>query len=147
MCETNNAKWILKEIYEKRNETGDVRFVFSAENKKINAHKLILASASKYFENLFYGSNQKECEEIEIEINEDISAKCYFGYIHFIYTGSIDKSELAEKDIIAILSLLARKKNPHMKQFIRNELNQLEIRVDNVELRVQRASKSVLVVY
>ncbi|RWR99945.1 BTB/POZ domain-containing protein 9-like protein, partial [Dinothrombium tinctorium] len=115
MYKTNNAKWIFKEIYEKRNETGDVRFVFSAENEKINAHKLILASASKYFENRFYGSNQKECEEIEIEINEDVSA-----------------NELAEKDIIAILSLLARKKNPHMKQFIRNELNQLEIRVDNV---------------
>ncbi|RWS00201.1 hypothetical protein B4U79_16911 [Dinothrombium tinctorium] len=130
MYKTNNAKWILKEIYEKRNETGDVRFVF--ENKEINAHKLILASASKYFENLFYGSNKKECEVIEIEINEDVSAKCYLGYIHFIYTGSIDKSELAEKDIVAILSLLARKKNPHMKQFIRNELNQLEIRIDNV---------------
>ncbi|RWR99224.1 BTB/POZ domain-containing protein 9-like protein, partial [Dinothrombium tinctorium] len=132
MYKTNNAKWILKEIYEKRNETGDVRFVFPAENEKIIAHKSILAAVSKYFENRFYGSKQKECEEIEIEINEDISAKCYLGYIHFIYTGSIDKSDLAEKDIIAILSLLARKKNPHMKQFIINELNQLEIRVDNV---------------
>ena len=58
------------------------------KNKRIQAHKIILASRSEYFDRLVFGS-MKECDLEEIEIKEVEKVDLFEDILEYAYTGSI----------------------------------------------------------
>ena len=58
------------------------------KNKRIQAHKIILASRSEYFDRLVFG-NMKERDLEEIEIKEVENVDLFEDILEYAYTGSI----------------------------------------------------------
>ncbi|KAJ3643694.1 hypothetical protein Zmor_026390 [Zophobas morio] len=58
------------------------------DNKRIFAHKVILAARSSYFENLLYEDGQ-EIEQTELTISLNTSADSFLAVLKFLYTGTI----------------------------------------------------------
>lgn len=74
---------IGKELYLKPDKA-DVHFVFESD-ERIPAHKIILSSASKVFNAMFYG---KLKEEGDVEI-VDASAEAFKEFLRFFYTNHV----------------------------------------------------------
>lgn len=83
----NNASVICQNL-EKLHDTGDQSDVMLiVEGEKLNAHKLILASQSQYFQALFFG-NLKEASQDEIEL-KDIKLEAFKRILKYVYTGNM----------------------------------------------------------
>lgn len=80
----------------------DVNFFIVIDNRRIAAHKMVLANASKVFQRMFYGDLKEEGDEIEIV---DSSAIAFIEFLRCVYASQLDLTV----DIIADVMNLARK--------------------------------------
>ncbi|KAJ3643693.1 hypothetical protein Zmor_026389 [Zophobas morio] len=62
--------------------------ILIVDNKRIFAHKVILAARSFYFENLLYEDGQ-EIEQTELTISLNTSTDSFLDVLKFLYTGTI----------------------------------------------------------
>ncbi len=75
----------LKNLWKNKAHTDITLLV---KNKRIQAHKVILASRSEYFDRLVFGS-MKERDQDEIEIKEIENVDLFVNILEYAYTGSI----------------------------------------------------------
>lgn len=71
--------------------------------QRFNAHKVILAARSRYFQALLYGG-MKESSQSEIELKEP-SLQAFKGLLRYIYTGHMSLANQKEEVILDILGL------------------------------------------
>ena len=91
----------LSNLWEK-NEYADV--VFLVDNERVPAHKIILASESKYFRGLLYGE-MKEASMQEIPLL-DIPLGAFKKVLQYAYTGKMNIEESLEVRIYNTLRAL-----------------------------------------
>ncbi len=75
----------LKNLWKNKAHT-DVTLLVN--NKRIQAHKVILASRSEYFDRLVFGS-MKERDQDEIDMKEIEDVDLFEDILEYAYTGSI----------------------------------------------------------
>lgn len=92
----NRRDHILVELYNNKNETGDVTFII--ESKKIRAHRCVLASISPKYKAQFYGL-QPDTGDI---IVTDISADEFETFLQYFYLGDV---KLTMDNIESILNM------------------------------------------
>lgn len=77
----------------------DVTFLVGGE--RVSAHRVILASQSKYFDCLLFG-DMKESGQEEIELHDVANLQAFQLLIEFAYTGHLT----IEKGLLQVASLL-----------------------------------------
>ncbi|XP_037052233.1 BTB/POZ domain-containing protein 2-like [Bradysia coprophila] len=86
----------LKQLYEDKDETGDVCFIIGSD--RIRAHRCVLAAISSKYKTQFYGS-QPDKSDVEVV---GTSASAFRKFIEFFY---LDEIVLTVEDIEGVLDL------------------------------------------
>lgn len=85
----------------KSDEFSDVTLVVG--RKKFPAHKAILATASNYFQRMFYGGAWREGAGEEVELQEEPDCKEEFEmFLRYFYSGSVDVTRETVKPILTL---------------------------------------------
>ncbi|RWS21685.1 hypothetical protein B4U80_11795 [Leptotrombidium deliense] len=108
---------------------GDVKFGFVFDEEIVFAHKAILASKCRYFDDLF---SKKDYKDTNTPIVMDWSAAAFKILLRFIYTGIIDETSLSEDNIIDLFRLCSRIHYNPLLPLITQLFSQIEITVYNV---------------
>lgn len=103
-CNNTNAHFFnafkhIQNMYSD-NKLCDVTLMCNNKQIRINAHRVILSSASDYFYAMFT-NNLAESFKNEIEINEIVDGHALKSLVDFIYTGKI---ELNDSNVLSIVS-------------------------------------------
>ena len=76
----------------------------NVEGTLIKGHKLILATRSKYFYSLFYGSLKQSNSEI-VDLSSDTPLDAFRIILHYIYTGRINCEAQSNDQLLDVLAL------------------------------------------
>lgn len=84
----------------KKNDKADVTFI--VENKRIQAHRMILAARSEYFKALLYGALMESKQD---EIVLKVQLKPFEFLLRYIYTGSLSLENVVQGELLEIIML------------------------------------------
>ena len=104
----------LADLYD-TTKCSDVTFVVN--DKKIQAHKCVLASCSVVFDAMF-SNEMKEKETNEVKI-DDVEERVFTEMLRFIYTGQVENSNVIAADLLSVADKYDLK---HLKDFAQLEM-------------------------
>ena len=76
----------ITDLWESKRHT-DVTFL--VQGSRVTAHRIILASQSKYFDRLLFGE-MREAHEDEIQLNDVESVEAFQLLMQYAYSGCVD---------------------------------------------------------
>ena len=76
----------ITNLWESKSHT-DVTFL--VQGSRVTAHRIILASQSKYFDRLLFGE-MREAHEDEIQLNDVESVEAFQLLMQYAYSGCVD---------------------------------------------------------
>ena len=104
----------LENLFDAKKFT-DVTFIL--KEKKIQAHKCVMASCSVVFDAMF-SNEMKEKETNEVKI-DDVEERVFTEMLRFIYTGQVENSNVIAADLLSVADKYDLK---HLKDFAQLEM-------------------------
>ena len=115
---------------------GDVTLVCES-NKRITAHKVLLAASSFFFKKLFLNSNEKQ--ELEIKMKE-ITFKNLSFVMDFIYTGEVKLLQSELEDFLTASKSLELKGLKPRSEHTEHENTEHETKTENQEIFISNSN-------
>ncbi|KAK5971440.1 BTB/POZ domain protein, partial [Trichostrongylus colubriformis] len=101
---SSHKTFLLAQLGKFRNDSRLCDVTLVVKGTRINAHRLVLAASSKYFETMFT-SGMVESREHDIKMN-GIEARTLDALVNFCYSGEVNIDDNNVQDILAGACLL-----------------------------------------